>query len=93
MRADYYNLGIGLGLPPAELQTIHKSCGQDVVRAFTEVLLAWLRQRYNVKKYGPPTWRMMVKVVNDPAFGNNPVLAKDIADKHQSNGEIFTALV
>ena len=91
--ADYYKLGVGLRLPPAELQTIRKSCGQDVMQAFTEILLAWLRQQYDVKKYGLPNWRMLVKVVNNPAFGNNPALAKRIADKHRSDGEIFTALV
>ena len=93
IRANYYRLGIGLCLPIAELQTIHKSCGQDVVQAFTEVLLAWLRQQYDVKKYGLPTWRMMVKVVNNAAFGNNPALAEEIANKHPSDGKIFTALV
>ena len=91
--AGYYELGLGLRLPPAELQTICKSCGQNVKQAFTDVLLAWLRQQYNVNKFGPPTWRALVKAVNNSAGGNNPALAKGIADKHPLNGEILTALM
>ena len=89
---DYNKLGLGLCVPPAELETIRNSCCQDV-QAFTGVLLTWLRQQYNVKKYGPSTWRMLVKAVNNPAFGSNTALAKCIADKHPSNGEILTVLV
>ena len=42
--AEYYKLGISLHLRPGELQAIRKSCGQDIDQAFTDVLLAWLRQ-------------------------------------------------
>ena len=85
--AEYYKLGIGLRLKPGELQAIRKSCGQDVDQAFTDVLLAWLRQRYNIAKYGPPTWRMLVRAVDSPAGGNNPALALTIAGNHAINGE------
>ena len=85
--AEYYKLGLGLRLKPGELQAIRKSCGQDVDQAFTDVLLAWLKQRYNIAKYGPPTWRMLVRAVHSPAGGNNPALALTIANNHAINGE------
>ena len=87
--AEYYKLGIGLRLKLGELQAICKSRGQDVDQAFTDVLLAWLRQRYNVAKYGPPTWRMLVKAIDSPAGGNNHALAVTISCNHAVSGKGF----
>ena len=85
--AEYYKLGLGLRLKLGELQTIRKSCGQDFHQAFIDVLQAWLKQQYNVAKYGPPTWRMLVRAVDSPAGGNNPALALAIAGNHAIDGE------
>ncbi len=81
IKANYYQLGIGLGLPPGELQAIRKGA-QDIEQGFAEVLLAWLRCRQNIDSFGHPTWRGLVKVVDSPAGGNNPALAMDIAARH-----------
>ena len=85
--AEYYKLGIGLRLKLGELQAICKSRGQDIDQAFTDVLLAWLRQRYDIAKYGPPTWRMLVKAVDSPAGGNNHTLAMTISHNHAISGK------
>ena len=42
----------------------------------------WLRQSYNIEKYGPPTWRKLVEAVGSPTGGNNRALAKGIASRH-----------
>ena len=81
IKANYYQLGIGLGLPPGELQAIRKGA-QDIEQAFVEVLLAWLRCCQNIDSFGPPTWRGLVEAANSPAGGNNPALAMDIAARH-----------
>ena len=86
IKANYYQLGIGLGLPPGELQTICKGA-QCIEQAFTEVLLAWLRQCYKVERFGSPTWRRLVEAVDSPAGGNNHALAKELANKHSIIGE------
>ena len=78
IKANYYQLGIGLGLPPGELLSIRKGA-QDIEQAFSEVLLAWLK---NVGSIGPPTWRRLVEAVDSPAGGNHPALAVSIAKKH-----------
>ena len=78
IKANYYQLGIGLGLPPGELQAIQRGA-QHVDQGLAEVLLAWLR---NVGVFGPPTWRRLVEAVNSTAGGSNPALAKAIAEKH-----------
>ena len=85
--AEYYKLGIGLRLKLGELQAICKSRGQDIDQAFTDVLLAWLRQRYDVAKHGPPTWRMLVKAVDSPAGGNNHTLAMTVSHNHAANSK------
>ena len=44
--------------------------------------VTWLQGSYNVQKFGPPTWRMLVKAVDSPAGGNDHNLAKKIASNH-----------
>ena len=78
----YYQVGICLGLPAGELETIWSNYHQLTDRAFVQVLLWWLRQHYNVERFGPPTWRRLVEAVDSPAGGNQPALAKAIANKH-----------
>ena len=90
---SYYKLGIGLGLPSIELDKIHKGFPYDVDQAFTEVLLVWLRHRYNVEKHGPPTWCRLVEAVDSPAGGNNHELAKNIACQHLVSGSVANAPV
>ena len=83
LKASYYQLGIALCLSSRELDAIRKTFGQDVDQAFTEMLLAWLKHRYDSERFGPPTWRRLVEAVNSPAGGNNHALAKKIANNHQ----------
>ena len=46
------------------------------------VLLVWLRQKYNVERFGTPTWRKLVEAIDDPAGANNHRLAKIISLHH-----------
>ena len=75
-----------LGLRPGDLDAIHR--GNDIDRAFTKIVLMWLQQNYDVHKHGPPTWRNLVKAVDDPAGGNNHALAISIADNHPDTGRM-----
>jgi hypothetical protein len=52
--------------------------------ALEDVLLLWLNKKYDEKKHGPPTWRMLVEAVNNKSGGNNYELAKQIALNHQT---------
>ena len=82
IKANYHQLGVMLGLPPGELQTIKLANSQNVAQAFTDVLLTWLRQQYNVHKRGHPTWQRLVEAVDSPCGGSNPALAIRIAESH-----------
>ena len=81
-RSTYYQLGVALGIPVAELDSIRAVFCQFVDQALREVLQVWLKQRYNVQRHGRPTWRRLVEAVDSSAGGHNPALAKDIAERH-----------
>ena len=46
----------------------------------------WLEKNYNVKKFGPPTWKSLVDAVGHPAGGANMALAEKIAKSHKAEG-------
>ena len=48
-----------------------------------EVLTQWLKKTYNVKRFGEPSWKLLVKAVSDQAGGNDRALAEKIAQNHQ----------
>ena len=73
---------MALGLPATELEAIQQVYEKDISRCLTEVLLLWLRQQYDVKSLGPPTWRRLVEAVDSTTGGNNHKLAKEIASRH-----------
>ena len=83
---SYYQLGIALGLPLGELDSIRAASFYNTDQAFCAVLLVWLRQLYDVYRHGPPTWRRLVEAVDSPSGGNNPALALNIASRHPSAG-------
>ena len=85
IQSHYYQFGIELGLPPREMDAIHGAFRQDIPQAFTEVLKVFLNHRYNIQKYGPPTWRKLVEAVDSHAGGNSHALAKKIAKDHPVN--------
>ena len=57
--------------------------------ALEDVLLLWLNREYDVKKHGPPTWRMLVEAVDRKSGGDNHELAKEIASNHPAGREII----
>lgn len=82
IKAKYYQVGVELGLLPGELDAIQKECPQDIDQAFNKVILTWLRQLYDVARFGPPTWQRLFEAISSPAGGNNHALAMGIARKH-----------
>ena len=84
LKTIYYSLGRSLRLLTDDLKAIREAypSESDAEQALEDVLLLWLRQKYNVEKFGPPTWRMLVEAVDKKAGGNNHDLAKEIASNH-----------
>ena len=71
-----------LGLLSSEESAIANNNANEQGNCLREVLKRWLNKAYDTKKFGPPTWRNLVKTVTNPAGGNNPALAEKIAKKH-----------
>ena len=86
IKCNYYNLGVALGLPPGELDSIRAEYYHSIDQAFCAVLLVWLRQRYDVGRHGRPTWWKLAEAVDSPSGGNNHALAMDIASRHPVSG-------
>ena len=84
LKSVYYSLGRSLRLKTDELKAICDtySSESDAEQALENVLLLWLRQKYTVGRFGPPTWRMLVEAVDKKSCGNNHDLAKEIASNH-----------
>ena len=80
--AEWESLGIVLRITPAELYTISSKNHSDPKKCLRDVLFAWLQQRYDTKRFGQPSWRMLCQAVQKPVGGNNPALARKIAIKH-----------
>ena len=83
LESVYYPLGQSLRLNIADLKAICDAY-PNADKALEEVILLWLGKKYDVQKYGPPTWRMLAEAVDRKRGGNNHELAKKIASKHPS---------
>ena len=84
IKFKYWHLGLELGLPPGELNSLQMTCNNDTIRALSDMLLVWLKQCHG----GTPTWSRLVEAVNSPTGGNDPSLAIKIANKHLVDGTI-----
>ena len=82
--AKWHDLCLTLGLPPSKVSTIREEHTCDTKACLREGLINWLQGNYNIKQYGLPTWRNLVKAVDHPAGGNNHALALKIAKEHKS---------
>jgi hypothetical protein len=83
LAAKYDAIGITLGLSSGDLEAIRRDCVGDAKRAMGQVIRTWLKQSYNVGRFGLPSWRSLVDAVDSPAGGSNHALAKRIACKHK----------
>ncbi len=77
----YYEIGTFLHLRSRILDTIKSRSTTDTI-AMVDVVEEWLKGNYNTTRFGPPTWKMLVKVVANPNGGNNNYLAEKIASEH-----------
>ena len=86
LAARWNMLGLALGLYQPQLDTI-KVDNPDVENCLRAVLTNWLKQMYDVQKFGEPSWPVLVKAVASTIGGSNPALAQDIARKYNKPTE------
>ena len=82
--SSWKTIGRGLRIDSGHLETIQES-SQKPKECLSDMLTCWLKGNYNVKQFGEPTWQAVVKVVADPAGGDNHALALRIAEQHPGN--------
>ena len=83
LAAGFYSVGAALGLPPSELNKIRKNCRDGCDEALFQVIIAWLKQSYDMTRHGHPSWKKLVEAVASKAGGQNPALARKIAAAHR----------
>ena len=84
VQSHFYNVGLGLRLSMEYLDDIEEKYDHDPHQALQKVVDAWLKQKYDVSTFGPPTWQMLVRAIDNPAGGNDHQLAEKIALDHPS---------
>ena len=82
-------VGMALRLKPALLNRIQAE-NSDVLECLTGVLTEWLNESYNIFRFGPPSWKLLVAAVAHPAGGNDRALAERIAQKYM--GKLATVI-
>ena len=89
----WFALGRSLRLRNDDLGTIRRKfpneSDYDTEQALNDVLVLWLKKEYNVDRFGPPTWRMLVEAIDKRSGGNNHELAKQIALNHPAGIELY----
>ena len=80
--AKWNQLGMALRIKPADLDTISSKHPNDPKECLRDMLLTWLRQRYDTKKFGLPSWKLLCQAVEKSAGGDDPGLARKIAEDH-----------
>ena len=73
------HVGLALRLDYNALETIEKE-NKDLEDCLTKTLILWLNKTYNTERFGEPSWKLLAEAVGDPSGGNNPALAKQIAN-------------
>ena len=91
--AVWRSIGFALRLKPNILDGIDAQYSSDPAAYLTYTLIEWLKRNYNVKKFGEPTWQMLVKAVGDPAGGANMALARNLARKHKAKGDVSSRYI
>ena len=84
VESKWKSIGKALRLQRSVLDSI-AAHSKDEVDCMEEVLTKWLNGAYNVSRFGPPSWKLLVTAVAHPAGGDNHALAEQIALKY--NGE------
>ena len=77
---------MALRLNPDTLDGIETQYSGNSTGGLILMVTEWLRRKYNVKKFGEPTWQKLVKAVAHHTGGANMALAKDMARRHRAGG-------
>ncbi len=72
-------LATKLGLRPDAISVIASNCPTDSILALTKAIGEWLKKNYNFRKFGSPSWRLLVQIVEKMDYSQ----AEKIAHEHR----------
>ena len=75
-----------LGLSIKTIRTIRESYPNDIAVSWNEALMQWVLQEYNTEKYGPPSWKSLLKAVSRV----DETLFDKLAKEHQLRGKCIS---
>ena len=82
------HFGRALHISPARLSIIKAESGSTPESCLSSTLSDFLKKNYEWKKYGEPSWRLIVTAIAHKAGGQDEALALRIAKEHfTSSGE------
>jgi hypothetical protein len=79
--ARWRQIGEVLELAPPKLEVIAAE-NSDLEICLSKVLSQWLNKAYNTERLGEPSWKLLARVVANPAGGDNPALAQQITGRY-----------
>ena len=79
LTAEWFNLGVALGLSPDTLREIECNHSKDARRCLTEMVIAWLQMKDNSQ----PSWQSLASALCSPLV-NRIEIATMIATEHPS---------
>ena len=80
LTADWFNLGVALGLSCDTLKTIECDHPKDARRCQTEMVIAWLQMKDNPQ----PSWQALASALSSPSI-NRIEIATMIASEHPAH--------
>ena len=80
LTADWFNLGVALGLSYDTLRAIESNHRGDARRCMTEMVIAWLQRKDNSQ----PSWRSLASTLSSPLVERIEI-ATMIATEHPSH--------
>ena len=80
LAAEWFNLGVALGLCHSTLKTIEHNYSGNAHRCLTEMVNYWLQKKDNSR----PSWRELASALSSPLM-NRIEIANMIATEHPSH--------
>ena len=77
LTAEWFNLGVALGLSSGTLREIQYNHPRDARRCLTEMMIAWLQ----IKDNSQPSWKSLASALSSPLV-NRIEIATMIAAEH-----------
>lgn len=73
-------IGITLNLSTSDMDVIDQECN-SIHDKLLKMISNWLKQVYDTKKYGLPTWPALIEAIREKIGGNDPALADEVYRK------------